>query len=506
MNNMKKLIFCILIILSLTSCKDFLNMPPKNVKVVYKMADVKEATSLLLFATTKTQLGNGYINDIAYYNGKRLHNPYNRYFAVCAAMCSDDLEMTNFVDLTNSEKNRGGNFFTDDYVEVSEWEGYAFSSKLWSDVFLNVGFMNSIMKDLSNVPDYNQTDAERISGEVRVMRAYYLLRLNRIFAPINLNDMGIPYNLDSDAFGTVARKKQTDLYKELISELMDVLEYTTVPKDSWNIFYNKKIIHAILAQTYLYKGMSCAKEDSDWQNAESHAKIARDGARIENTVEEQQELVWIPSDYVVNKPHPFCLLRIANLGDEGRGGHNNYAPWGNVNSIIQQRATDDLYEMYDDNDIRKEDYFKMYEGKPGIIKNKPMGSIDAANSSHILFRHSEMLLIEAEAMERQGKDARLLLNEFKTAKIKGYTGYTGDNVLEEILKERRKEFCFETDMRWLDMKRLGISYTRTIKNMETSDMEQVTLKSDDYRYNLPIPLDTELQWNNIIQNPGWISK
>ena len=30
------------------------------------------------------------------------------------------------------------------------------------------------------------------------------------------------------------------------------------------------------------------------------------------------------------------------------------------------------------------------------------------------------------------------------------------------------------------------------------------LKSDDYRYSLPIPFDSELNYNNYLeQNPGW---
>ena len=39
--------------------------------------------------------------------------------------------------------------------------------------------------------------------------------------------------------------KQTDLYQKLIGEIMDVLEYETVPEDSWNIFFNKRIMYAI---------------------------------------------------------------------------------------------------------------------------------------------------------------------------------------------------------------------------------------------------------------------
>ncbi len=34
--------------------------------------------------------------------------------------------------------------------------------------------------------------------------------------------------------------------------------------------------------------------------------------------------------------------------------------------------------------------------------------------------------------------------------------YEGDDLDQEIINERRREFCYQTDMRWLDMKRYGI--------------------------------------------------
>ncbi|MEG1738094.1 MAG: RagB/SusD family nutrient uptake outer membrane protein, partial [Odoribacter sp.] len=76
-------------------------------------------------------------------------------------------------------------------------------------------------------------------------------------------------------------------------------------------------------------------------------------------------------------------------------------------------------------------------------------------------------------------------------------------VLEEILKERRKEFVLEEQMRWLDMKRLGVAISRDAMDEETNAVRTYTLDANDYRYALPIPTDLELMHNNIPQNPGW---
>ena len=114
------------------------------------------------------------------------------------------------------------------------------------------------------------------------------------------------------------------------------------------------------------------------------------------------------------------------------------------------------------------------------------------------------MLIEAEALARQGKDGALeLLNEFKRSKIPGYAGYSGSDVIGEILKERRKEFAYEEQMNWLDMKRTGAQVSRQVKDEATNEVKTYTLESNDYRYTFPLPADYELMYNNVPQNPGW---
>ena len=76
-------------------------------------------------------------------------------------------------------------------------------------------------------------------------------------------------------------------------------------------------------------------------------------------------------------------------------------------------------------------------------------------------------------------------------------------MIGEILKERRKEFAYEEQMNWLDMKRTGVKVTRQAKDEATNEVKTYTLESDDYRYTFPLPADYELMYNNIPQNPGW---
>lgn len=481
------------------SCADFLNMPPKNTKVVYTMEDVRGAMSTLLFATTNSTAE--YINSsYVMFNGYVVQYPFTRSVNVTFDMLTNDMDMVKFYNPDLPNPLRGGAGFEKKYFESINWESYALSSQLWETAFTNVGYINMLLKDLEGVPDYNKTDHDRITGEARVMRAYYLLRMNQVYAPYDQNDYGIPFNFDADVIQGGDRWKQTDLYRRLIGEITDVLEYETVPKASWNIFFNKKVMYAILAQTYMYKAGSCAAEADDWSKAEYYAKLARDGNRIENTVEEQRELTTVPLNTVVNKPHAFALLRIALYSS----GPNDYAPWGKPEQDLRQSPSEELYSMYDANDIRREVYFKEIDGKPYFTKLIATNEHDI-NDTHVLFRYSDLLLIEAEALARQGKSGALeLLNEFKGSKIPGYAGFTGDNdaIIKEILKERRKEFILEEETNWIDMKRNHVAVSRQAKDA-AGKVNTYTLESNDYRYALPLPADKELQYNNIPQNPGW---
>ncbi|MFR7807911.1 MAG: hypothetical protein ACLU4N_00645 [Butyricimonas faecihominis] len=61
------------------------------------------------------------------------------------------------------------------------------------------------------------------------------------------------------------------------------MECTTEPRSTYNVFYDKNIIHAILAQVFLYKGDSGAKADDDYENAASHAKSALEALKLQST-------------------------------------------------------------------------------------------------------------------------------------------------------------------------------------------------------------------------------
>lgn len=507
---MKKIVLLLMsVALLFSSCKDYLNMPPKNVKVVYTMEDVKETMSVYLFAITRSS--KGFIsNDAIRFNGAYVQFPFTRLVNTASLILTNDLDLSNFLNNDDKRPIGGGRGLLSEYEGGKDWDSNVLASTIWTEVFINVGYLNMTLKDLENTPDFNQETYDRVSGEARVARAYYLLQLNSLFAPMDMNDYGIPFNLDADIIQGGARWKQTDLYKKLIGEIMDVLEYKTPPKTSWNIFYNHRIMYAILAQAYRYKAYTSAAEESDWANAERYAKEARADERMANTAEEVHELTTLPYDTRVDKPHKFALLRIALYAS----ARDEYSPWGNPSDKLYQFPSDELLSLYDKTDFRMSAYFQkvgedVEDEKDEEVRYNVSRLMSTRNhninDNHVMFSFAELLFIEAEAALKQGNSARAteLLNEFKSSRIPGYTGYTGGDLLGEIFTERRKEFAFEGFSNWIDMKIQGKAITRRAVDEKDDIVKDYSLAKDDYRYTLPIPTDEELKYNNIPQNPGW---
>jgi hypothetical protein len=115
-------------------------------------------------------------------------------------------------------------------------------------------------------------------------------------------------------------------------------------------------------------------------------------------------------------------------------------------------------------------------------------------------RAPEMLLIEAEAKARQGEaDAATLLYDLQsnrdTAAVA--SGNTGEDLINEIMVERRKELYCELGVEWFDAKRLRTGMPRTANHRVSMDADPIL--ADDKRFILCIP-QAEIDANEFIED------
>ena len=179
-----------------------------------------------------------------------------------------------------------------------------------------------------------------------------------------------------------------------------------------------------------------------------------------------------------------------------------------------------VYELYHNDDFRKEVYFANHTLKlaSGNFKNiyslnkypltKEFSSTGNLLHSPILFRTAELYLIVAEAGARgtQSDLALTRLNDLRKARgLPALTGLSGDALFEEVKDERVRELLAE-GTRLTDLKRWGLGFTRSEPQDESAVVKRyvdLTVEPGDDKFVWGIP-SYDLNLNpNLVQNQGW---
>lgn len=483
---MRRIIYFVLL-LALASCEKYLEVKPTNVLTLQTYEDVKSLMGAHLRMYTNTSsLPNTTIHYL------------DASFALLFHFYGDDLETGKYLDNWTGRNNRKL------YNNSMEWKEEEVTAKLWKESYANIGFYNTVLDELANIKGVGENEANLIKGEAKFLRAWNLFKLMQYFSPYKLDEYGIPVNFDSHSVGNydARRRTQTEVYGLILSELTEILNYTTQPT-TYNVFYDKKLIHALMAQVYLFKGGSGAGAAEDYDQAIAHAEAAMEGRTLAS-IDEYTPIPRMESNtYGFFKDKPEALLFDTRYDGSFMQGLIGIPVYG-IEAGMCQFASDELYALFDDKDVRKGLFFGENKEILKFEQIDPKENGSYGRSIHLFFTMAELQLIIAESYARKGDDAnaKSALETLQSKRIKGYVSYLGSKpVLEEILDERRREFCFEYDMRWCDLVRTQKGWTRNWAN--NKETPTVSMEDNDYRFCFPIPLNEELQYNKIDQNPGW---
>ena len=476
------------------SCKDYLDLIPKNEQVVANIDDVR--TELLTFWAAHVSANGGTSLAITpSYGMSMLSLPIYNDVNSQLSMYEDNLDMVHFrihvsnVDCMNC------------YWECNDWKGRSMASTLWQYGYVTIGFMNAILDDLAKVP-HSTEEAETIGGEARVIRAWCILKLLQFFAPYGNDRLGIPLNLDSENVTPGDRLTQQEVYEVIERELLEVLTYTT-PGKEWNFFYSPAFVRSVLAEMYLFRAGSVAAKSTDWEQAERYTEELIASYHPEDTPELLRE-TFAAEKVAYETNTSLYALKLATRRSF-RIGTYWCGIWGSNN---MQHPSEELWELYEPQDIRREAWFREdeEEGLPVYCVVKPViREYGPVYDIMVLYRKADLYLMNVEAKCHLGKEgeAAKMLTAFREIRIPGTVQTVEGDVLEELRKERRRELCFEYGSRWLDMKRWGVRCTRQAYDQATGVVKEYVLVAEDYRYALPIPDGIELDYHNIAQNPGW---
>lgn len=482
----------------LFACSDFLSITPSGKKVVQTVEDHRDILASYLSFMKNTDRHQMKIMGVGAY-------AYPDFAVGSFGYYTGELQPAKvYSHLFNQEKGE----YTDLAVKKLTWRDP--NTQLWDRFYSFLGPINMIISDIDNASGQNVALRNQVKGEALVWRIFAYYKLLQYFSPIKSNEYGIPMYLNpSEDIGTAMpqRKTQKEVFAQLISDaslLEKLLEQT--PSSDWNLAYREDFLHSMMASVYLWKASSGAAESSDWENAYNEAKKAIGSRRLESSLDGLKRVFDCSKQYIDVDPRSSeYFIRIADKSGFICSS-SSYRLNQHSRTYTSGEVLEEYYSLYKDNDKRKQFYFEK-DPATGVMLNDKYGSAGVEFYENLYgcvmpFRLAEAYLIAAEAACRLGKedDAAKLLYEFKQSRYDSPApvAQRGNALLEEILKERTREFYIEGDFLWMDMKRLGKTMQREVNG------HAYTLEVDDFRYTLPIPSD-ELTRNKkgITQNPGW---
>lgn len=362
---------------------------------------------------------------------------------------------------------------------------------LWQQSYSTILRANNII----NSPIASTANVEQYKGEAHAIRALSYFNLVRYFArpyTDSPNALGVPIVLSYDPDGKPSRSTVGEVYSLIIDDLTNAYNLATGFTNSSQ--FSRYAAQALLAKVYLTMG--------DYQNARLAAlDVINNGGFTPVTAETHAEY-WANPAIRTDRLETLFEVSSDAVANAGFNALSYiYSQEGNYGDFL---LTEDLYSLFEDDDIRKELYpLVTRQGESGLVVSvNKYPAIAGDRSDTKVIRLSEVYLIAAEtSLPSNETDARTYLNFVTSRRGASAITSSGAQLLEDILTERRKELATEGD-RYLDFQRLQRDVVR-VTNIPPG--VSATFAYDNYRRILPIP-QGEVDANENIrpqQNPNY---
>lgn len=496
---MKYILLCSVMFFLLGSC-DFLEEYSQDSVHVRGYEDLEELL-----------IGEGYMHVNASYSleNRTSYYPYLHYM-------SDETEECGKSDFGSSAFGRRdaifGYYTWQDRCGVDETgSSYIDESQDWTKLYYHINVVNSVIDlidDYTSGTENEIQEAIRVKGEAYFLRgAYYFILVNLYGKPYvastAASDPGVPLKLTGEIQDVIFQRESVEsVYKQIESDLKMAEVCLGKAKLPGTIYQaDSTAVHLLMSRFYLYK--------QDWNQA---LKYARKVMSVKSVL---LDLNGFSGGFLSKN----SVETIFSMGGHAIT-HNT------VNQYKSFQVSRDLYDAYDEYDLRKSVFFWTYNDFVGYAKIAESSSYEnddpAADyyfnyllayegrkvevSDNFLFRNAEAFLNGAEAAAYLGDEttALELLEQLRMKRFENenYTPLqkTGEELVNEIREERRRELCLEGH-RWFDLRRYMVCekypYAKEIEQVyyvykdNTSD-EKIekrvyTLEKNDPAYVLPIP-------------------
>lgn len=349
-----------------------------------------------------------------------------------------------------------------------------------TDAYVSIyGQLKGVNATLDGIDEATGSDVERdyVKAEALGLRGYYYFMLINLYGePYNHNkqSLGVPLKLTAGLVENgIERNTVEEVYTQIVKDLTASAElFDRHPKRGKNYRFNQTCAYIMLSRVYLYM--------EQWENVEKAASKA---------IETAEGL----TNYTT-------LVSITTASYS-----NSEVEWiygaGAVRSGY--RPSQELYDQFEDNDLRKKFWFS--NGFSGFTTSKKIGDYAASSSAPTnTIRISEAYLNRAEAYaQMKGNETKAIadLNALRRYRIIDYQDITdAADLLQEIRQERRRELCFD-EHRWFDLRRYGMpSIAHRYKAAKEDKWLTFTLREKDPLYTLPFSNLVMMNNNSLKQN------
>jgi len=405
-----------------------------------------------------------------------------------ALFASDGLAGTDNLLLTDA----GLSSATEQDRKAYNWSEFTWvngKSSSWNYLFQTIGTANIVLEGLEKISESEQ-NYHNVKGQAAFYRAMSTYTLAQLFCKTydpatSSSDLGLPLRLSSDVNIIYQRSTVQATYEQMLNDAK-----TAAGELPENSIYNTRPIkaaaNALLSKIFLIMGdynKALESANSCLNNSGNILDYNSSGVNPSSTYR-------FPT-YGINNPE---IIWFARANPSFNSVYPSSSSYGEVDTA--------LYASYANNDLRKS---VLYKDK-GKGHAKFQGTYSGNFSNFCGIATNEVYLIRAECLARLSKttDAmadlnKLLKNRYRTGTYQDIKVNTAEEALTVILRERRKELPFTSNIRWEDLRRLNkdsrfaITIRRVIKGFA------VTLPPNDPKYVLPIP-EQEILLSGIKQN------
>ncbi len=473
MKHIYKTLIAFLIILNF-ACDDFLEVLPKGQVIPTKY---EHFAYLLNSETLINQVGIGYVG----------------YF-------TDDLEksldpgMPSTVGFIDTPEFAVNYYYFNPGPTYPQEENDLFFTSSYSQIYTFDFVANNVME----VTDAAEEQKLAVKAEALFGRAYNYFKLINLYAKTYnpdtaSTDYGVPLILEDNIYAEYGRNSVQEVYNQIINDLLEAIPALPVTASS-NYHPTKACGYFLLAKVYLFMGQ--------FENALTNANLS-----IENSdpyeLQDLKKYVAIPGGWFRRIWNIETRLPMEDIVDISE---NMYLKNVQDNHDGKAFATEELLEIFEKDlpsssqDMRKVLFFETDRanfGNPIAFPGKTIFGGFAIRNAGILL--SDLYLILAETEARVGSKDKAMeyinfLRDYRITNNMPLTAATNEEALLMVFEERRREFCFRSDFRFQDLKRLNKEPTFDKTVTHTVLGIDYTLPPNDPRYILPLSNDV-IQFN-----------